>query len=895
VEGKNPSQRLLFCKVVGLYFDAFFWRHYASHRLSILTLIVFLNAVSPSELKRFEIDEEERLYRGDPEDRKCMLEHRQKVQAKVRELEKAKEKFIKDKLESAEEMRKSEAHEVRDLETRLKKHKQELDGIHEKIKTVKREISALDKRLSKLPNIVQKGPLIVKKKEEKVMTKQAAPEPRIKYPIDDLDINDAKDPYMPTWMDEESSARMCKLLIISDNLLLIGSRSLGIKAPSLDELNRIIHEASDVQSSGDYIRDPAADTILQLYHSIIEFLLNENLSTGKATSTEKRWHRVLSEGTWPEILRRFVLSRDTDARAVYERPDSHATLAVSMLNYDSIESLTFDQHVSILFFLVNDVLTNSNAVRDLLLSKYPRIPFVYYCYLALLTISISPAGRENAAINAKKDARDEMAEERKRIKELREAKKNINNNKVSENDNVNEALQASEHLNEKTFDLPEELQEYKGDLNDKEALSDFEKRQATAKRKLEKERTRWLADQLRAKRAEEARLRKIEEENITLQKEKKAAEEALILAEQAYRERIEKLKLRQEPIGTDRYNRKYFWGLGGIRGALFIVDKDDNLSEIKTENELDILFNALDPRGFREKALRESIEKNFESISYAMRRRIKEMGTAEMEPNEKSQSAPTRQSSRPFRQAEFFDPSKREIERSKSSRNAPKRYSIQHFQEHLSILDLPQRSVLVALADAMSTLMEICAESIRVGINGPASDSHWTAWTDAVTSFGRLHGSDDFQKLRVVDVLPILQTKTIEMESILNHKSNVLQGKVSALQNDDSFTSSQDEEQERDTNNVDVGSSKQDSMGPSDIAAAQDLQLIETIDSSFSPRKTPKESKFLWQTLRERLSWISDIKSSSASASRLAFCIKVFQAQSLPLLRFLSKSDATAL
>ena len=329
-------------------------------------------AVSPSELKQFEIDDKERVYRGDPEDRKGMLEHRQKVQSIVRDLEKAKEKYIKDKIESAEEMKKAEASQMRDLETQIKKHKQDLEGIDEKIKAVKRDVFALDKKLSKLPD-APKLPYPATKQNGLKMKKEKAPaKPAIKYPIEDLNINDLKDPYMPKWMEEESSARTSKLLTVSDNLILIGTRSLGIKAPSLDELNRIIHEASDVESTGEYIRDPGADSIRQLYHSIIEFLLNENISTGKASSAEKRWYRVISEGTWPEILRRFVLSRDSDARAVYDRPDSHATLAVSMLSYDPIESLTFDQHVSILYYLVNDVLMNSNAVRDLLQSTYSK-------------------------------------------------------------------------------------------------------------------------------------------------------------------------------------------------------------------------------------------------------------------------------------------------------------------------------------------------------------------------------------------------------------------------------------------------------------------------------------------------------------------------------------------
>lgn len=54
-----------------------------------------LIAVPAAALARFEVSEGEREYRGDADDRKAMLEHRQWLQAKVKQLEKEKQAFLK--------------------------------------------------------------------------------------------------------------------------------------------------------------------------------------------------------------------------------------------------------------------------------------------------------------------------------------------------------------------------------------------------------------------------------------------------------------------------------------------------------------------------------------------------------------------------------------------------------------------------------------------------------------------------------------------------------------------------------------------------------------------------------------------------------------------------------
>lgn len=45
------------------------------------------------------------------------------------------------------------------------------------------------------------------------------------------------------------------------------------------------------------------------YQSLLRLLLADARAEGDATAVEKRWAAVLSDATWPEVLRRCLLTR----------------------------------------------------------------------------------------------------------------------------------------------------------------------------------------------------------------------------------------------------------------------------------------------------------------------------------------------------------------------------------------------------------------------------------------------------------------------------------------------------------------------------------------------------------------------------------------------------------
>lgn len=46
--------------------------------------------------------------------------------------------------------------------------------------------------------------------------------------------------------------------------------------------------------------------------TLIQYVLEDLRAEDNATAAEKRWALVLGPGTWPEVLRRLVLTRDID-------------------------------------------------------------------------------------------------------------------------------------------------------------------------------------------------------------------------------------------------------------------------------------------------------------------------------------------------------------------------------------------------------------------------------------------------------------------------------------------------------------------------------------------------------------------------------------------------------
>ena len=79
---------------------------------------------------------------------------------------------------------------------------------------------------------------------------------------------------------------------------------------------------------------------------------------------------------------------------------------------------------------------------------------------------------------------------------------------------------------------------------------------------------------------------------------------------QKYEQEMSALAIRAKPLGEDRQHRRYWWGLGGQRGCLFVEDSDPRLMGAwNSMSEVDALIAALDRRGVRELGLLTELNK----------------------------------------------------------------------------------------------------------------------------------------------------------------------------------------------------------------------------------------------------------------------------------------------
>ena len=73
------------------------------------------------------------------------------------------------------------------------------------------------------------------------------------------------------------------------------------------------------------------------------------------------------------------------------------------------------------------------------------------------------------------------------------------------------------------------------------------------------------------------------------------------------------------PLGLDRYYRRYWWGLGGVRGVVYVEAEDGCWARLSSLEELGGLVESLDERGVREAELLDSIDKQHGIIAKAMK------------------------------------------------------------------------------------------------------------------------------------------------------------------------------------------------------------------------------------------------------------------------------------
>lgn len=79
--------------------------------------------------------------------------------------------------------------------------------------------------------------------------------------------------------------------------------------------------------------------------------------------------------------------------------------------------------------------------------------------------------------------------------------------------------------------------------------------------------------------------------------------------QEAYEKELEKFSIRRQPLGMDRYYRRYWWGLAGLRAQIYVENAENGWAVLTEPSEIETLMDALDKRGNRELALYNSLEK----------------------------------------------------------------------------------------------------------------------------------------------------------------------------------------------------------------------------------------------------------------------------------------------
>lgn len=782
--------------------------------------------ISSEALRRFEMSEEDRKYKGHPDDRKAMLEHRQWLQQKLRVLEKEKIEFIKMVHERIEQDTEQELSGFRAAENALKAAEKRLELAEQLSDSAEKALASAEKRLEneqiKAEKCVEREKRRLEEKEERERKKAEAAAAK-KYPIEDLELlhapyhrnGAASDVHPATWLNAEDGRRMANMLFISDFVSQF-ARSLGLSFVS----------SSDIFPKN---WNDAEDLKCQVYHSLylklMGVILEDARSTDEATPLQKRWLCLLSDATWPEVLRRMVLTAAAESKEMpHKRPSEHASLSASMLGFNGADSLTHDQHLALLNYLC-DVALNTQKLRSLL------------------------AQREEMAHDARRDIRGDIAEERKRLKDLIDEEKEDKRRKMDEE--KLDDLASKQARIAPSFELPEDLVEFRGDHDDKKALLVFRQMQQAEKRRLEKEKAKWLGETLRAQRTQEARRKEEKNAEKAKAEAREKAEEALARAQDALDEKAEKYAVRRTPLGHDRHFRRYWWGLGAYRTAVLVEDAVGNWGMYASLAHLNAFLGSLDRRGYRELSLAQAIEKRYDAVEIAFkksdRQREKDTSIEEFQQTV-GKAVPIRQSSRPMKKPEFYNPS-----RQRGIANPKSQAQLSPYDRFFGPLDA------AGIEHAMTTILRIQEAAVRGGVPAPEHSS-WQAWLTELKGSATGNGND------AVSIVKSLQTYLLQLEETL-------------------YLVSEEPEEEATTEDEDDDSEDLDDSDPdgtkSPLPIVGSLDVLEFADEAFSPSKDL--STCLWSTLKERLMWKADLL-QGLTACRLAYCASVLDLQATPLI-----------
>lgn len=138
---------------------------------------------------------------------------------------------------------------------------------------------------------------------------------------------------------------------------------------------------------------------------------------------------------------------------------------------------------------------------------------------------------------------------------------------------------------------------------------------------------RFFADLVRKQREEDKAKKALELVHRARERKKEELKEREQALQEKYEAERRKIAIRAALLGTDRYHRRYYWGLGGRRDRVFYEQppgvgqerQSSTWGEITSVDDLEALYESLDSRGVRERELKESLEDSWKSIERAMK------------------------------------------------------------------------------------------------------------------------------------------------------------------------------------------------------------------------------------------------------------------------------------
>ena len=418
------------------------------------------------------------------------------------------------------------------------------------------------------------------------------------------------------------------------------------------------------------LRAPGGDDLRALYRALLKPCM-EQAVIGKGRNA-LQWRRVLSDAMWPEIARR-VLERKKVGGAGAE--------ALARAPW---QSLSPGEHVLALRGLA-DLALGADKPRAIIAKRLEEAQALRYA--RILEYNAEAQRRravENKAKEKRKAIRAEAAAKRKAEKqqkrEAREAamaageevedeEEDEDEDEDDEDDDAGDgdaagagddddegpAVDDDEKEEEKeetpepekkparaprkprepspepSFELPKHLREYEGHPEDRKALMAW-------RAELNKVSNQLAIDKREYEKRKRAELRKQQEKDRVERLRREEAEEAKRLKAKAEEERKEKearkkeakrmdedaaVSVRTRSLGKDRHHRTYWWGVGGMKGVVYVEETDGAWGVLATRKEVDRLMDALHAWGNNERALKQALQRRVHTIHAEFRKRAR--------------------------------------------------------------------------------------------------------------------------------------------------------------------------------------------------------------------------------------------------------------------------------